>query len=72
MKHPQQEKNRREMFRTSARWLALGGIGLLSGGLIVRGSGKTAECRQSASCHDCATLARCTLPPAMTARNNKR
>ncbi len=71
MNDAQQQKSRREMLRASARWLALGCIGVASGGLMLRGFGRTAGCRLG-SCDDCRAMARCTLPPAMTAKNNKR
>ncbi len=81
MKRAEQRKNRREMLRTSARLAALASIGVVSGvavsgvavsgGLILRGSGPAADCRLG-SCDDCRAMARCTLPPAVAAKNNKR
>lgn len=72
MNRPQQPQDRREMFWTSVRYLALGGIGLLSAGLIAPGSGPPGRgrCGQPVSCGDCRAIARCTLPAARAARRS--
>jgi hypothetical protein len=66
----EQQPSRREMFRTALRYLALGGISLTSAGLIARGAASPAQggCRWSPSCGDCAAIAHCNLPQALTAR----
>ena len=63
-------QSRREMFRSTLRYLALGGISLASAGLIARGVASSAAggCRRSASCGDCEAIARCRLPQALAAK----
>ncbi len=59
-------QNRREMFRSTLRYLALGGISLTSAGLIARGVGASAEgCRRRLSCGGCAAIVHCNLPQAL-------
>ena len=75
MRGPQQPTDRREMFRTSARYLALGGIALISGGLIARTAGSPTRCgqlAQLASCSECAAMAGCTLAPALAAKRSSK
>jgi hypothetical protein len=62
--------NRRELFRSTLRYLALGGISLTSAGLIARGVAPPAGggCRQSPSCAGCGAIARCELPRALAAK----
>jgi len=64
-------RSRREMFRSTARYLALGGISLLSAGLIAKGTTSSAggRCRRSFDCRNCAAVAYCQLPPALSARS---
>lgn len=59
--------SRREMFRSTLRYLALGGISLTSAGLIARGVASSAAggCLWSSSCGDCAAIAHCNLPQAL-------
>ena len=63
-------QSRREMFRSTLRYLALGGISLASARLISRGAASRAEggCRRSASCVNCAAIGRCKLPRALAAK----
>jgi hypothetical protein len=81
----EQPQDRREMCRDAVRYLALGGIVLLSGGLITRdvGRGRSDRCpntgavvrlpqEQHLVCRDCAALAECPLPAAAAARTGNR
>lgn len=67
-------QNRREMFRSTLRYLALGGISLGSAGLIARAVTSPAQggCRRWPSCRDCAALAQCTLPQASAAKRGRK
>ena len=58
--------------REAIRYGALGGIVLLSAGLIVRGrqARESADCPQNPGCHGCAALAECGLPQAVKARES--
>jgi hypothetical protein len=72
------------MCRDVVRYLALGGIVLLSGGLIIRdfgrqrvdGCAKTGAAvrlpQQHLACRDCAALVECPLPAAAAARKRGR
>ena len=60
--------NRREMCRTALRWTALGGIAMLSAGLIGKRAGGGAGCRRADACRQCGLLAECRLPQAQEAR----
>ena len=71
--------HRREWFRGVARCVALGGITLLSAGLILKNRVAPAQqCRpetiaqtpseQASLCRDCAVLTQCALPQAAAAR----
>jgi hypothetical protein len=62
--------NRRELLTTSARYIALGGLAILSAGLILRRGG--AACPQLPGCRDCTALDRCDLPEAVAVRLNSR
>ncbi|MEE8452895.1 MAG: hypothetical protein V3R99_13300 [Thermoguttaceae bacterium] len=70
----EQQHDRREMLRRSIRYMALGGIGIGSGTLIVR----AARCpgddgsHRSLPCRECGSLARCELPSALRARESHR
>lgn len=57
--------SRREAVRTAIRYATLGGIGLLSGGLLVRNG---TSCPQPTTCRGCAALRECHLPQAIAAR----
>lgn len=58
--------NRREAFRTTARWLALLGLGT---GAVMGGRGSLrAGCAGLSPCGGCGELARCSLPRAIAAR----
>ena len=63
-------QSRREMLRSTLRYLALGGISLASAGLIARGAASPAQggCRRSPSCGNCAAITYCKLPQALAAR----
>ncbi|NQU21399.1 MAG: hypothetical protein HQ567_08960 [Candidatus Nealsonbacteria bacterium] len=61
-----QRPNRRELFRSVARYVALGGISLASVGLIWRG--RSGRCRRLPCCRECELLARCELPEAAAAK----
>jgi hypothetical protein len=67
---PEQQQNRRELCRDTLRYLAAGGIALFSAGLIVKGAGRSAKgrCAKSLACRDCAALAGCDLPAALSAK----
>ena len=70
----EQQPSRREVFRTALRYLALGGISLMSAGLIARGAASPAQggCRWSPSCATCPMpTAHCRLPQALAARKLK-
>jgi hypothetical protein len=62
--------NRREALRTAARWLALGGLATLSGGLLLREpaprDGHT--CRLVRECRQCRAFSGCRLPRAVDAK----
>ena len=66
----EEQQSRRELLRSAARYLALGGLCLASGGLIVRAVDGSCY-RRSVHCGDCEKLARCELPAAVTSRKNK-
>lgn len=68
-----QQESRREMFCRLARYLVLGGISLVSAGLIIREVVLPCEGRRRGplGCRDCAARARCKLPPALTAEKWK-
>ena len=72
MNRSQQPTSRREMLRTSARRVVLGGIAVISGGLIVRTAALPGGCRRSASCRGSEVLSRCTHGPAMAAKSNSK
>ncbi len=63
-------QNRREMFRSCLRYLALGGISWVSARLISRGAGSPAADGYcwSQTCGDCAAVAGCELPQAQAAK----
>jgi len=67
-------QSRREMFRGSARYLILGGLAVLSAGLVARGSGSSARdrCPRSSRCRDCTAFSDCGLPQARSARNQSK
>jgi len=67
-------QSRREMFRSTLRHLALGGISLASAGLIARGAAPPAKggCRRSPACGNCAAIAHCKLPRALAARKDNQ
>ena len=68
-------QTRREMFRSCLRYLALGGVSLVSAGLIGRGTASPATdgCCRSPYCGDCGAIAGCELPQALAAkRPNQR
>jgi hypothetical protein len=62
-----QQQSRRELLRSTLRYLALGAVSLASAGLVSRGAVSSGEggCRWSPSCGDCAAIARCRLPQAL-------
>ena len=78
MKQPgEQVQNRREMFRSALRYLAFGGIGLLSAGLIFRQDRSSTRTevacplfRPPLGCGNCTALAGCKLPAAAAARKD--
>ncbi len=69
----QRQPTRREVLRSSARYLALGGVTLMSAGLIAGRSGRWAtDCdRRLSACRDCAVLNDCRLAPAVAAKKSK-
>jgi len=64
--------NRREALRTAARWLALGGLATLSGGLLLRepAADEGRACRLVRECRQCRALAGCRLPRAAAAKED--
>jgi hypothetical protein len=70
--HTAKRPSRREILRSTLRYLGLGGICLGSAGLIARGAASPDQggCRWSPSCGDCAALADCTLPRALAAKGH--
>ncbi len=70
MNDSQPRPTRRELCTSAIRWLALGGVTLLTGGLIYRGArtrGKMAG-PPATACEGCAALAECMQPQAAAAR----
>jgi electron transport complex protein RnfB len=63
-------QTRRELCTSAIRYLALGGVTLLTGGLVYRGARARgrAPCPPAAGCEGCAALAECTQPQAAAAR----
>ena len=75
MNHPTKPRqSRREMFRSSVRYLALGGVSLVCGRLILKVAESPAEesCRRPLACRDCAALAECRLAEALAAKKCNR
>jgi len=65
--------NRLELLRSTARYLALGGLSLVSAGLIVRGGGSSAAaCGRRCGCRGCPALAHCQLACAAARREAQR
>lgn len=76
------KQNRREMCRDAARYVALGSVVLLSGGLLARDfagavasgcaqtgtAGRSLSAEQRLICRNCALLAECALPAAAAAK----
>jgi hypothetical protein len=58
--------SRRELCRSSLRWAALEGLGLVSLRLIVTGS--SADRCPVIACRDCGAFGSCTLPQARAAK----
>ena len=77
-------QSRREMFRGSARYLILGGLAVLSAGLVARlggtgimpvapgGASAERRCPRSRCCRDCTAFSDCGLPQARSARNQSK
>ena len=67
-----QRANRREMLRSAARYLALGGISVVSAGMIWRSriAADGAQCRRQSGCRECKLLGRCDLPQAIKAKDS--
>ncbi|MFH1267374.1 MAG: hypothetical protein ABIK89_16745 [Planctomycetota bacterium] len=67
-------ESRRAMLRSAARSFVLGGLAVLSAGLLARGKGASAEsrCPRPGICRRCAVLASCSLPPALAARKKSK
>jgi hypothetical protein len=61
---------RRELLASSVRYVALGGLTLLSAGLVMRRGNPI--CPRLPDCRDCAALDRCGLPEAVAARRSAR
>ena len=70
----EREQSRREVLRSSLRYLALGGIWVVSAALIAREPAMPGQrrCRRPFSCRDCAALAECKLPRAAVAGNRRK
>jgi len=67
----EEQQDRRELLRSAARNLALGGLCLASGGLIVRAVDGSCLGR-SGHCRNCAKLADCKLPAAVATRKSDK
>lgn len=62
-------ESRREFFRTSLRWAAVGGLGLLGYALGMGRRGIDGEkCVRRGVCRDCTRSRNCRLPAAMSMR----
>jgi len=55
--------NRKDFFRTSGRFLILGGI-TASAGYLVLNNKVTANCSVSPTCNNCGKFSKCDLPQA--------
>ena len=65
--------NRRQILHSLLRYTTLAGIGLLSGGLLLKRSVSSAKsCTRGFSCGDCAALADCRLAPAIDTKQGLR
>ena len=62
---PEHQQSRRQMFRSSLRYAALGGLALLSGDLLLRGVGTPprSRCNRTTSCDHCPLLSKCSFRP---------
>jgi len=62
--------SRREAFRTTARWLSLGGLAALCGGLLHRepAADQGRACPLVGECRQCRAFSGCQLPRAVAAR----
>ncbi|MGA2060178.1 MAG: hypothetical protein ABSG67_06825 [Thermoguttaceae bacterium] len=68
------KQNRREMCRGMARWLILGGLGLVWAVLSVRSARNShlAPCAGSLSCGGCPLADQCQVPQAVKTRENNK
>lgn len=74
MNQPAEERRtRREFFRDALRYLALGGVCVLSVGLIGRSrrASQGSSCPGPSTCRECRELSRCSLPQAVVFRDEK-
>jgi len=69
-RRPPDVANRREFFRTAARYAFLTALVAATGSLIVRRrvDASAAGCAQNRFCTECVRLTFCQLPPAPAAR----
>ena len=75
MNNPSEPRqSRREVFRNSARYVAAGGLALLTGKLLLQGSASSADtrCDGNAHCDNCPVLVSCRLPQAIAATKYRR
>ncbi len=70
---PERAQSRRQMFRRCLRYAALGGLALLSAGVLARGtdSRRKGPCARPLPCGGCPALARCRLPQALSAKRQR-
>jgi len=64
----EQKQGRRDFLRGSARYLALGGLGLMTGVLFSRRTtpSKVEKCINIGVCRDCSVFKNCGLPLALS------
>lgn len=64
--------SRREAFRTTARWLALGGLATLCGGLLLREPAADQDrlCPLLGDCRQCRAFSGCQRPRAVAAKEH--
>jgi len=73
MKHSAAERfqttNRRQWFTSALRYTLLGGLGILTGHLVLKS--QNPACRRNIPCQHCRAWHSCNLPAAIDARREK-
>ena len=62
--------NRKKFIQTGGRIIILGGLGVLSGYLVLNKK-VSASCSVSPTCENCGKYAKCELPQAKEVKNGK-